>query len=161
MTGPGALLRYSGHFRKFGNWGVKKGGDSKLELSLFVSAHETDVRNAGTGMVEVMTTRTHSAVRNNCNGKVKRLIEEARKIVDEKAFEIAEALLEATKKGHVMSTKLLIELAAAGVDIEEALTKRPLITLAMRLASEPQMPPASPDDEDAETEVENLEFVAA
>jgi hypothetical protein len=41
---------------------------------------------------------------------------------------------------------LLIELAEADVDIEEALGKRPLITLATRLAAEPQMPAASSEE---------------
>jgi hypothetical protein len=97
-------------------------------------------------MVEAMTTRTHSAVRKNGNGRVKRLIKEARKLVDAKANEIAEALMKATKEGHVMSARLLIELAEADVDIEEALGKRPLITLATRLAAEPQMPAASSEE---------------
>jgi hypothetical protein len=59
-----------------------------------------------------------------------------------------------------MSARLLIELAEGDVDIEEALGKRPLITLAMRLAKESQVPTKS-SAEDAETEVESLAIVTA
>jgi hypothetical protein len=125
---------------------VEDGAIPHLNCLFSISAQETDVRDAGTGMVEAMTTRTHSAVRKNGNGRVKRLNKEARKLVDAKANEIAEALMKATKEGHVMSARLLIELAEADVDIEEALGKRHLITLATRLAAEPQMPAASSEE---------------
>jgi len=131
-----------------------------MESPLSDSAHETDVRNAGTGMVEGMTTRTHSAVRKIGNGRVKRLLAEALRVLDDNATGIATGLMEAAKLGHVMSARLLIELAGADVDIEEALGKRPLITLAMRLAKEPQAP-AKSSEEDLETEVENPELVTA
>jgi hypothetical protein len=131
-----------------------------LNCLFSISAQETDVRDAGTGMVEAMTTRTHSAVRKNGNGRVKRLHNEAFKLVDEKAGEIAAALMKATREGHVMSAKLLIELAAADVDIEEALGKRPLNTLAMRLAKEPQIPTES-SEEGAEMDVQRPALVTA
>ena len=104
-----------------------------------------------------MTTRTHSAVKKQGNGRVKRLNKEALKIVDAHAMEIATALLEAAKRGNSMSAQLLIQLAQVGIDIKELLTKRPLITLAMRLAKEPQMP-ATSSDGDAETEVDGLDL---
>jgi len=59
-----------------------------------------------------------------------------------------------------MSAKLLIELAAADVDIEEALGKRPLNTLAMRLAKEPQIPTES-SEEGAEMDVQRPALVTA
>src|SRR5271165_4041805 len=110
-----------------------------------------DVRNAGTGMAEAMTTRTHSAVKNNGNGRLKRLNKAAFKQVDERADEIVTALVKSALEGHVLSTRLLIELAGCGVDIEKFLPKGPLQTLAMRLAREPQMPIASAE-KDVETD---------
>jgi hypothetical protein len=160
MTGPGALLISSGHFRRFGKLDVKEGAIPQVNRPFSISAQETDVRNAGTGMVETMTTRTHSAVGKNGNGRVKRLNKMAAMKVDENADGIAEGLMKAAKEGHVMSARLLIELAEGDVDIEEALGKRPLITLAMRLAKESQVPTKS-SAEDAETEVESLAIVTA
>lgn len=61
-------------------------------------------------------------------------------VVEENAGGITAALLDNAKKGKVMSTKLLVELAEGDLDVEEALTKRPLRSLALRLANEPQMP---------------------
>jgi hypothetical protein len=52
-----------------------------------------------------------------------------------------------------MSTKLLVELAEGDVDVEEALTKRPLRSLALRLANEPQVP-KKPLNDAASTERE-------
>ena len=92
-----------------------------------------------------MTTRTRSAVRKNGNGRVKKLNKEAFKIVEARAGEIAESLMKSTIGGHVMSTRLLVELAEGDVDVEEASLKRPLHTLAMRLADEPQLPPEALD----------------
>jgi len=61
----------------------------------------------------------------------------AEKVVDDNADGICSGLLESAKKGHVMSARLLVDLAEGCVDIEEALEKRPLITIAMRLGAEP------------------------
>ena len=69
-------------------------------------------------------------------------------MVDENAPGLAEALMEAAKAGHVLSARLLFELAELGVDIEEALKKRPLKTIAMRLGAEPQLPSGYPDVEE-------------
>jgi F0F1-type ATP synthase membrane subunit b/b' len=71
------------------------------------------------------------------NGKVKKLNKEARKIVDEKATEIAESLLNSTLDGHVLSARLLVELAEGNVEAEEAMTMRPLRSMAADLAAEP------------------------
>jgi hypothetical protein len=111
-------------------------------------------------MVGEMTTRTDSAVKKKSNGRVKRLNIEARKLVEANAGTIAALLMEGTKRGDSVSTRLLLELALKGVDIEELLTKRPVITLAMRLAAEPQMP-ATSSDGDAETGLDDLGFEAA
>ena len=98
-----------------------------------------------------MTIRNHSAVRKNGNGRVKRLNKAAFKVVDENADTIATALLKATTEGHVLSARLLVELAEGDVDVEEAVLKRPLRTLAMRLAEQPQWTGEAPDAA-AETE---------
>lgn len=92
-----------------------------------------------------MTIRTHSAARKYSNGRVKRLNTEALKVVEEKANEIAECLMTSTREGKVMSTRLLVELAEGSASPEEALQKRPLLTLAQRLAAAPQLPPEALD----------------
>jgi len=94
-----------------------------------------------------------SAVRKNGNGRVKRLNKEAFKIVEERAGKIAEPLMKSTIDGHVMSTRLLVELAEGDVDVEEALLKRPLRSLALQLAEQPQW---KGEDPDAEAEMEPL-----
>ena len=71
-------------------------------------------------------------------GKVKKLNKEALKLVDEKAPEIAKSLYESTIKGHVLSARLLVELAEGDVEAEEAMTMRPLRSIALELAAEPQ-----------------------
>jgi len=87
-----------------------------------------------------MTTRKAVAIRSNAPRKAIRINKEAFKLVDENAGEIAKALLRAIKDGHVMSAQLLFQLADAGVDIADALDKRPLNTIAMRLGAERQLP---------------------
>jgi hypothetical protein len=72
------------------------------------------------------------------NGKVQKLNREAHKIVDENAENIAKSLLASTLEGHVLSARLLVELAEGNVDAEEAMTMRPLRSLATELAAEPQ-----------------------
>jgi hypothetical protein len=85
-----------------------------------------------------MTTRTQQAVFKQ--RKVKRLCKLAFETVEGRAGEIAEALMDSTKEGKVMSAKLLVDLAEGVVDVEEAVTKRPLRSLALRLANEPEAP---------------------
>jgi hypothetical protein len=60
-------------------------------------------------------------------------------LVEESAGEITQALMKSTREGKVMSTKLLVELAEGNVDVEDALSKRPFRSLALRLANEPQV----------------------
>ena len=72
------------------------------------------------------------------NGKVQKLNKEALKIVDENAEKIAKALLASTILGHVLSARLLVELAEGDVEGEEAMTMRPLRSIASELAAEPQ-----------------------
>ncbi len=98
-----------------------------------------------------MTTRTHSAVKRKGNGRVKKLKKEAFKIVENRAGEIAESLMKSTVEGHVLSARLLVELAEGDVDVEEALLKRPLHSTAMQLAEEQQW---NGKDPDAEVEME-------
>lgn len=59
-------------------------------------------------------------------------------MVDVNANEIAQSLLDSTLAGHVLSAKLLIDLAEGDADLEDAINKRPLRTLAMDLAAEPE-----------------------
>jgi hypothetical protein len=71
-------------------------------------------------------------------GKVKKLNKEALKLMDEKATEIAQFLLNNTLDGQVPSARLLVELAEGDVGAEEALTMRPFRSVALELAAEPQ-----------------------
>jgi hypothetical protein len=87
-----------------------------------------------------MTNRKQSAATKNSKVRVEKLIKAAFKQVDENAPQIAQALYDSAIQGHVLSTRLLVELAGGNVDVEEALLTRPLRTLAMRLAEEPQWP---------------------
>jgi hypothetical protein len=77
--------------------------------------------------------------------KVKKLNEQALKLVDENATEIAKSLLDSTLDGHVLSARLLVELAEGNVEAEEAVTMRPLRSLALNLAAEPQWPGDAPE----------------
>jgi len=85
----------------------------------------------------VMTTRTQSAI--GKTRKAVKLSKMAFNMVEERAGEITDALMKSTKEGKVMSTKLLVELAEGDVDVDEALSKRPFRSLALRLANEPQV----------------------
>jgi hypothetical protein len=84
-----------------------------------------------------MTTRTQSAI--GKKRKAIKLTTAAFNMVEDKAVEIIEALFISALKGHVMSAKLLVELAEGDVDVEDALNKKPLRSLALRLANEPQV----------------------
>jgi hypothetical protein len=89
--------------------------------------------------------------------KAIRLSKMAFELVEENAGEITQCLMKSTREGKVMSTKLLVELAEGNVDVEVALTKGPLRSLALRLEAEPQMPP-HPQDAAVETAVGSLAF---
>jgi hypothetical protein len=92
-----------------------------------------------------MTSRTRAATKKYSNGRVKRLNKEAFKLVEERANEIAEALMKSTIEGKVMSARLLVDLAEGDVDLEEALSKLPLRSLALQLAKEAQWVDPNPD----------------
>jgi hypothetical protein len=81
-------------------------------------------------------------------------------LVEERAGEIIDALMKSTIEGKVMSTKLLVELAEGDVDVEEALSKRPFRSLALRLANEPQVQ-KEPLNERFDTETRVQKFVPA
>lgn len=121
--------------------GMLKRGDSAEELPFFRFRTEGEqVRNAGTGMAGKLTNRKKKAVKKIGNRGVKALNQVAFKMVEERAEEIAEALMDATKKGQVMSTRLLIELAAGNLDAETAEAMRPFRKLLLDLAAEAQLP---------------------
>jgi len=80
--------------------------------------------------------------------KVKKLNQEALKLVDEKAIEIARSLLDSTLEGHVLSARLLVELAEGDVEGEEALATRPPHSVASELAAEPQWSGQTEEPED-------------
>jgi hypothetical protein len=84
-----------------------------------------------------MTTRTQSVI--GKKRKAIKLTAAAFNMIEIKAVEIVQALYDSTLKGHVMSAKLLVELAEGDVDVEDALNKKPLRSLALRLANEPQV----------------------
>jgi hypothetical protein len=90
------------------------------------------------------TTRKQAVMRKAHAGgtfkKVKKLNEQALKLVDEKATEIAQSLLDSTLEGHVLSARLLVELAEGNLEAEEAMTMRPLRSQALELAAEPEWP---------------------
>ena len=84
-----------------------------------------------------MTTRTQAAI--GKKRKAIKLTAAALNMIETNAAEIVLALYNSTLKGHVMSAKLLVELAEGDVDVEDALNKKPLRSLALRLANEPQV----------------------
>lgn len=96
-------------------------------------------------MADRMTTRRQTTATRNGKVRVEKLNQAAFKIVDENATDIADSLLKSTKKGHVMSARLLVELAEGNVGAEEALTMRPLRSLALQLEAEPQWPFDAPN----------------
>lgn len=86
-----------------------------------------------------MTKRKQTAVKRSGNRAVNALNQAACDLVEKKAKQIAKALMEATSKGHVMSTRLLIELAAGNLDVEQAEAMRPFRKLLLDLAAEQQL----------------------
>jgi len=107
-----------------------------------------------------MISRKQSAGTKNGKVRVEKLNNEAFRILDERAGELAEFLMNSAKKGHATSARLLFELAEGNVSAEEAMSMRPLYSLAQRLAAEPQWPFDAPD-EWAETEDEETSTVVA
>ena len=92
-----------------------------------------------------MTTRRAVAVRTIAPRKPTWINKVAEKVVEDNADGICNGLAEVAKKGHSMSAKVLLDLADGNVNIEEALEKRPLKTIAMRLGAEQQSPKDHPD----------------
>jgi hypothetical protein len=78
------------------------------------------------------------AKKKTSKGRVKKLNDAALKLVDRDAEKIAQSLLDSAIGGHVLSARLLVELAEGQADPEEAENKRSQRTLAMDLAEEPQ-----------------------
>ena len=107
-----------------------------------------------------MTTRKHTAVKKIGYAKVKKLIKEALKLADDNAAELAQALYDSAIDGHVLSARLLVDLAEGNLDVEEVLAMGPVRSLALRLANEPQVP-REPLNEAADTEAESQELVPA
>jgi hypothetical protein len=58
-------------------------------------------------------------------------------VVEEKAPEIADSLLQNTLKGHVESLRLLVDLAEGLLEGDEAMNKRPARSQAQELAMDP------------------------
>jgi len=145
---------YAGHFRRFGNLGMLKRGDSQAELPLFRFCTEGEqVRNAGTGMAGKLTNRKRAAVEANDSEGVKALNQRALELVEMKAQQVADLLMEATRNGHTMSARLLFGLAGGNLDAEEAEAMKPFRKLLEDLAAEVQLPAEALD----ETEEARLE----
>ena len=70
-----------------------------------------------------MTTRTEKAP--GKKRKTKKLITEAFNQVENNAVQIVKALYDSTIEGHVLSAKLLVELAEGDTDLDETINKRP------------------------------------
>ena len=85
-----------------------------------------------------MAVRSRKAVASNGVVKAKKLSKEALKTLDDSAVLIIRALYDSTLKGHVLSAKLLVALGEGNVDAEDAIIIRPLRSLALELAKEPQ-----------------------
>jgi hypothetical protein len=123
-----------------------------IALFLFLSHTGRTSAECWIGNGGRMTTRRQTAASRNRKVRVEKLNKAAFALVDEKAGEIAAALLKSTIEGHVLSARLLVELAEGNVSAEEALAMRPLRSLALQLEAEPQWPFDSPNA--AETEVD-------
>jgi hypothetical protein len=137
---------------------VSVGSESKCcnpvrSRRLFPSAAVRNTVKCGPGNGGQMKAKKQAKVKKSCNGTVTRLNEAAFKIVDERGDEIADSLMESALKGHVLSTKLLIELAKGNPEMKKALMKGPFRSLAMDLAAEPKWP-RELADADTETDVD-------
>jgi len=87
-----------------------------------------------------MTRRKQTATKKTGKGPLKKLNEAAFKIVEKEADAIARALMRETRKGHVMSARLLVELAERCGDVEQAEALQPFRALLLDLAAEPEWP---------------------
>lgn len=106
------------------------------------------VRKAGTGRPDGMTTRKITRSKTvgskgktktvSRKAKCKRLNEEALRKVEERAGEIADALVKNTLLGDKKCAAMLMDLALD--DGDKAKQSKPLRSLALRLAAEPQLP---------------------
>ncbi len=67
------------------------------------------------------------------------------RILQEQASEIADCMMCATMDGKTLSTQLLLRLVEGNPGMEKALKKKPLLSVAMRLAQERQLPPEALD----------------
>lgn len=95
-----------------------------------------------------MTTRKAVIKRGSSRPKGSRLNQAARIVVEKNAETVADALFEAMKKGHTLSSQILLQFAQMGVDLEAALNKKPVRTLAMRLSADRQLPRDYPNGEE-------------
>jgi hypothetical protein len=86
-----------------------------------------------------MWSRKESAPPNN--EPIKPLIEATRAQIIKDALLIAKGLSKSAQKGHPLAARTMIELAIMYMDIDQAATKRPIRSLALRLAALPQLPP--------------------
>lgn len=94
---------------------------------------------------KLMTTRKAPAIKNKAPRKVVKLKTEAFRLVELNSTPIIQGLVDASIKGHVLCTRLLLDLAEDNIEIESVPDKKPVVTVAMRLAAEPQLPPDHPD----------------
>jgi hypothetical protein len=136
-------------------------GRFRKGIALFLFLHECGMPGNGGWM----TTRTNTTARKNGSRRAKVLKQAALKQVEENALAIVDCLVEGSKQGHALSARLLMDLAEGEAEVEEAVQKRPLLTLRARLEAEPKSPKDAPiepwDDEDAATEVKGKAFVTA
>ncbi len=112
--------------------------DSGVKLALIPFYGSARIRGTVAGIGGQMAVRSRKAVARNGVVKAKKLSKEALRLLDENAPEIALALYNSTIKGHVLSAKLLVDLGEGNVDAEEAINMRPLRSLALELAQEPE-----------------------
>jgi hypothetical protein len=75
------------------------------------------------------------------------LREAADMILDRDSVDIAEALGESCKGGHIQSIKFLYDLAELAAQLGECEGASKFRSLALRLAAEPEWPGESPEDD--------------
>lgn len=86
-----------------------------------------------------MTKRKQTAVKKSSNRGVKKLNRAAFRVLEQRADEIANVMIDAARKGQSMSTRLLMELAGGNLDSEQAAAMRPFRKLLLDLAAEQQL----------------------
>ncbi len=81
--------------------------------------------------------------------KLLKLNEQAFNQVETNATEIASALCEATKKGNVISARLLVELAQDQIDTEEVSKRQQVQNMGKQIELEKEWiaPPLTPEEE--------------